>query len=49
MCRKNQLLGCCAGAFGLGLLVGYCIESGFLCICIGIGLILVGLSFLKQK
>ena len=49
MCRKNQLLGCCAGAFGLGLLVGHCIGSGFLCICIGVGLFLVGLSLLKQK
>ena len=49
MCRRNHLLGCCAACFGLGLLVGCGFESGFLSTCIGVGLILVGLSILRQK
>lgn len=49
MCRKNQLIGFCAGAFGLGLLVGHCIESGFLSICIGVGLMIIGFSLIRQK
>ena len=49
MWRRDQLLGCCAGALGLGLLLGHCFESGVLSVCIGIGLILAGLSLLKQK
>lgn len=49
MCRRNQLLGCCAGALGLGLLLGNCFEAGVLAVCIGIGLILAGLSLLRQK
>lgn len=49
MCRKNQLLGCCAAAFGLGLLIGHCFESGILAVGIGIGLIVIGLSLIRQK
>jgi len=49
MCRRNQLLGFCAGALGLGLLLGHCFESGVLSICIGVGLFFIGLSLLKQK
>ncbi len=49
MCRKNHLHGCCLLAFGLGLLVGYCLESWFLCCCGGVGLIVFGLCVMKQK
>jgi hypothetical protein len=49
MCRRNHLTGCCAALFGLGLLVGCALESGLLSTCIGVGLILAGLSFLRQK
>lgn len=49
MCRRNHLAGCCAGFFGLGLLVGCGLESGLLCTCMGIGLIGAGLSFLRRK
>ena len=37
MCRRNQMWGCCLIAFGLGLLIGLCLESSFICGCIGIG------------
>ena len=39
MCRRNYLRGCCALAFGLGLMVGYCLESWFFCCCGGVALI----------
>ena len=42
MCRKNQLLGFCVVAFGLGLLIGCGMESGFWCCALGIGAIVVG-------
>ena len=42
-------MGCCSACFGLGLLVGSGLESGLLATCAGIGLICLGLSFLRQK
>jgi len=49
MCRQNMLWGCCGIAFGLGLLIGHCFESGLLSIAIGVGMILVGLSVLRSR
>lgn len=43
MCRKNHLHGCCVLFFGLGLMIGHCLESWFLC-SFG-GLVLIGLGF----
>lgn len=42
MCRKNQLCGCALIAFGLGLLIGSCLESGFFCFFIGVGIMALG-------
>jgi len=42
MCRKNQLCGCALITFGLGLLVGNCLESGFVCFVIGVGISVLG-------
>ena len=42
MYRKRKLHGCCILFFGLGLTVGYCLESWLLC-CFG-GLVLMGLG-----
>lgn len=42
MCRKNQLSGCALMAFGLGILVGLCLESGFFCFVIGF--VIIGLG-----
>lgn len=49
MCRKNQLCGCALTAFGLGLLVGMCLESGFFCGCVGIGIIGLGIWCAKRR
>lgn len=49
MCRKNRLHGCCISFFGLGLIIGHCLESWFLCCGGGIGLILLGLCVMRQK
>ena len=49
MCRQNQLFGFCLMAFGLGVLVGLGLEGGFLCWCLGIGLILAGICGLGKK
>ena len=39
MCRKNQLCGCALITFGLGLLVGMCLKSGFFCVLVSIMII----------
>ena len=49
MCRRNQLLGCCAFTFGLGLLIGHCLGATWLCNCCGIGLMGFGFVLLKQR
>jgi len=49
MCRRNHLLGCCCAALGIGVLLGAGLESGLVSICVGVGLILAGLSLLRQK
>lgn len=49
MCRRNQLFGGCLIAFGLGILIGLCLESGFICGCIGISGVTAGLFLLQQK
>lgn len=42
MCRKKHLHGCCMVFFGLGLILGHCLESWLLC-CFG-GLVLAGVG-----
>ena len=42
MCRKNQLCGCALITFGLGLLIGTWLESGFFSFLIGIGIMALG-------
>ena len=49
MCRKNQLMGCNLIAFGLGMLVGFGLESGFWCWVLGVGLIAFGFAALQKK
>ena len=43
MCRKSHLRGWCLLTFGLGLMVGHCLESWFLC-CFG-GFVMIILGF----
>ena len=49
MCRRNQLWGFILMAFGLGLLIGQCLESGFFCTCGAIIIIVVGFFALRQR
>ena len=42
-------MGCSAACLGLGVLLGMGLESGLLCLCIGIGLIGLGLGCVRQK
>ena len=49
MCRRNQLLGIAALAFGVGLLVCCWFESGFVRNCLGVGLVAVGILLLQKK
>lgn len=49
MCRRQHLLGCIMVGFGLGLLIGRCLESGFLCTFGGIGLVVFGFCCMRRK
>lgn len=49
MCRRNQLWAFVLIAFGLGLLVGLWLTSGFLCGCLGVGAVALGLILLQRK
>ncbi len=42
MCRKNQLWGLLMMAFGVGMLLACCFESGFFCGLLGLGLAIAG-------
>ncbi len=48
MCRKNQLLGFGAIAFGMGLLIGSQIVSGFWCVCFSLVAIGVGFTCIRK-
>lgn len=49
MCRRNQLFGVALAAFGLGLLLASCLESGFLCGCFGVIAMVLGILMLQKK
>ena len=49
MCRKNHLRGCVLLGFGLGLVVGQCLDSWFVCSCGGMALALFGFLVLRKK
>jgi len=49
MCRKRYLHGCCVLFFGLGVMVGYCLESWFWCSFGGLGLIILGFVIMRRK
>lgn len=49
MCRRNQLLGCMLGAFGVGMLVACFFESGFFCGCIGLCTAIGGVAVWRKK
>ncbi len=49
MCRKSHLQGWCCVCFGLGLILGHCLGSWFVCCCGGIGLIVLGFSLMGRR
>lgn len=49
MCRKKYMQGWCLAAFGLGLILGHCLESWLLCCGGGSGLILLGVLVMHQR
>ena len=49
MCRKSFLQGVGLLAFGVGLMVGYSLQSWFLCVCGGTALALLGLCTIRRK
>ena len=49
MCRKSHLRGCCVLVFGLGLMIGHCLESWFFCCCGGLGLMVLGFIIMGRK
>ncbi len=49
MCRKKQAQGWCCLCFGLGLMTGYYLESGFLCGMGGLCLIVFGLVLSRRR
>ena len=49
MCRRNCLHGWCILVFGLGLIVGHCLESWLLCCGGGITLVFLGLCVMRKK
>lgn len=49
MCRRNHLRGMLILGLGLGILIGYMLESWVLCCCGGIVLLGTGVCILKSK
>ncbi len=49
MCRRHQLYGWMLVAFGLGLLIGQCVENGFVSSCVGVGIVVIGLGVMRKK
>lgn len=49
MCRRNHLRGCLLLGIGIGLALGYCLNSWIVCVCGGIGLLVLGFVTLNQK
>ena len=49
MCRNNQLVGCSLIGFGLGVLVGTILKSGFLSCLIGLSMLVLGFCILHKR
>lgn len=49
MCRKNQLRACLVLGLGIGVAVGYLLDSWLLCCMGGICLIVTGLCIMNRK
>ena len=49
MCRKNHMWALAVISFGLGLLIGLWIESGFVQGCIGVAFVGFGIFIFQKK
>ena len=49
MCRQNHVRGFCAITFGLGLLAGCWVASGFWCCVLAVGVIAWGVLQFQKK
>lgn len=49
MCRKRFLYGGCILCFGLGVMMGYYLESWFWCSFGGLGLVVLGLIVMCRR
>jgi len=49
MCRKNYLHGCCVSSVGIGLILGYCLDSWLVCCGGGIALLILGFGVMQKK
>ena len=49
MCRRNQVCGCALIAFGFGMLVGLCLETGFFFSLVSLGLICLGFWCMRHR
>jgi hypothetical protein len=49
MCRRNQLIGWVLLSLGLGMLIGLCLEAGFLASLAGIGLVMCGFRLICRR
>ena len=48
MCRQNLLWGAAVLAFGLGILIGTWLESGFFCHLVGFAMIALGVGVIRR-
>ena len=49
MCRRNQLLSYVLLGFGVGLMIGHCLESWFICTCGSMVFLILGFGGLRGK
>ena len=49
MCRRNQLRGCLILGIGLGVEIGYLLDSWILCCLGGIALIIAGFCMINHR
>ena len=48
MCRRNQLRGCLLLGIGIGMVIGYCVNSWLICCCGGIALAVTAVCMMKN-
>ena len=49
MCRRNRLMGYVMLGFGVGLLIGYSLESWLLCVCGSAVFLVLGVGGVQAK